>query len=106
MANKRSKNKQLAEFMVESLRNPKEASSFVESALEAYEEDGNLGAFLQSLRYVSEAQGGVSEVSRRTGLNRQSLYKMLAAKGNPELKSILIIMRSLGMRLRVDYASC
>lgn len=105
---KRSKNpstKPLAEFMVDSLKHPKEARSFLEAALREYEADGDVGVFLQSLRYVGEAQGGMATLAKRTGLNRQSLYKMLNPAGNPELKSVLAIIRSLGMRVKLELAA-
>ncbi len=42
---------------------------------------------------------GMSEIARKTGLGRESLYKALSAEGNPELGTILKVVRSLGLSL-------
>ena len=47
---------------------------------------------------VSRARG-MSKVAKETGLSRESLYKSLSETGNPELATILKIMRSMGLSL-------
>ena len=47
---------------------------------------------------VSRAKG-MARVANETGLSRESLYKSLSETGNPELATILKIMRSLGLSL-------
>jgi len=42
----------------------------------------------------------MSEVARRTGLGRESLYKALSPSGNPELATVLRVLAALGLRLR------
>jgi probable addiction module antidote protein len=42
---------------------------------------------------------GMSEVARETGLGRESLYKALSSEGNPELSTVLKVMKALGLRL-------
>ena len=55
--------------------------------------------------YISHALGtvarakGMSEVARKTGLSRESLYKALSAKGNPEFATILKVMRALDLKI-------
>ena len=44
--------------------------------------------FLLALRNVAEAQGGVARLAEKAKLNRESLYKILSERGNPELKSL------------------
>jgi probable addiction module antidote protein len=41
----------------------------------------------------------MTEIARHTGLSRESLYKSLSATGNPELGTILKVMKALGMKL-------
>lgn len=43
----------------------------------------------------------MTDIARRTGLGRQSLYKALAPGGNPEFATVLKVIRSLGLRLTV-----
>ncbi len=83
--------------LIESLRNPQEAEEYLNVALE--EEDPEL--FLLALRNVTEAQGGVARLAEKTKLNRESLYKMLSERGNPELKSLDVLLHALGFRLAV-----
>lgn len=83
--------------LIESLRNPREAEEYLNVALE--EDDPEL--FLLALRNVAEAQGGVARLAEKTKLNRESLYKMLSERGNPELKSLDVLLHALGFRLAV-----
>lgn len=43
----------------------------------------------------------MTEVSRRSGLGRESLYKALSPDGNPGFATILKVMQALGLRLEV-----
>ncbi len=83
--------------LIESLRDPREAEEYLNAALE--EDDPEL--FLLALRNVAEAQGGVTQLAEKTNLNRESLYKMLSERGNPELRSLEALLRALGFRLAV-----
>jgi probable addiction module antidote protein len=91
------KNKPYQPQLIESLRNPREAEEYLNVALE--EDDPEL--FLLALRNVTEAQGGVARLAERTKLNRESLYKMLSERGNPEFKSLDVLLHALGFRLAV-----
>ncbi|MGL5074546.1 MAG: addiction module antidote protein, partial [Waterburya sp.] len=44
---------------------------------------------------------GMTQISRDTGLGRESLYKALSVEGNPEFATILKVFRALGLRLQV-----
>jgi probable addiction module antidote protein len=78
--------------LIESLRNPRGAEEYLNVALE--EDDPEL--FLLALR---NAQG--SSLAEKTKLNRESLYKMLSDRGNPELKSLDVRLHALDFRLAV-----
>jgi probable addiction module antidote protein len=41
----------------------------------------------------------MTEVARKTGLSRESLYKALSAEGNPEFAAILKVMRALDLKI-------
>jgi probable addiction module antidote protein len=58
--------------------------------------------FLVALRDIVKAQGGMTALSKATGLGRESLYKTLSPNGNPEFKTIVIILDALG--LKIDFA--
>ena len=86
------------ESLLEHLRDPEEAAAYLDAALEA----GDRAAFLLAVKNVIDAQGGVTQVSRDTGLNRENLYRVLSERGNPELKSLEKLLKSLGLRLAVE----
>jgi probable addiction module antidote protein len=83
--------------LIESLRDAGEAEEYLNAALD--EDDPEL--FLLALRNVAEAQGGVAQLAEKTKLNRESLYKMLSERGNPELRSLDTLLHALGFRLAV-----
>lgn len=41
----------------------------------------------------------MTELARETGLGREQLYKSFSERGNPTLKSMLLVMRALGVDL-------
>ena len=83
--------------LIEDLKNPEEASAYLNAALEA----GDKNAFLFALRNVLEAHGGMTRISRHTKINRVSLYKMLSENGNPAFENILRLLQTAGVRLQV-----
>lgn len=83
--------------LIERLRDPQESQEYLNAALE--ENDSEL--FLLALRNVAEAQGGVAQLAEKAKLNRESLYRMLSERGNPELRSLEALLHALGFRLAV-----
>ncbi|MGH6948219.1 MAG: addiction module antidote protein [Kiloniellales bacterium] len=55
--------------------------------------------------FVADALGvvarttGMSEVAKAAGLGRESLYKALSADGNPEVATVLKVVKALGLQL-------
>jgi probable addiction module antidote protein len=92
------------EWLIDSLKNKKEAANYLQVALEEYQDDGDLEAFLLALRHVADAQGGLGKLSKKTHLNRESLYKTLSNKGNPKLQTIGILLKGLGFEFHIKAA--
>jgi len=44
----------------------------------------------------------MTRLAHHTKLNRESLYRMLSAKGNPQLSSLKSILASSNLRLAVE----
>jgi len=65
-------------------------------------EEGDRALFLLALRNVAEAHGGMSAVLEKTKLNRESLYRRLSRKGNPEIKSIFTLLHSMDLKLTIE----
>lgn len=92
------------EWLINSLKNKKEAATYLQVALQEYQRDDNLEAFLMALRHVAEAQGGLSKLSKKTHLNRESLYKTLSSKGNPKLQTVGVLLKGLGFQFIIKAA--
>jgi len=92
------------DYLIEKLRDPEETAVYLSVALEEYEEDQDVDAFLLALRTVVDARGGVSELAKRTGLNRQHLYRALSEKGNPTWSTLGAILTGLGFRFTIEPA--
>lgn len=92
------------EWLVHSLKNKKEAAAYLQVALEEYQKDNNLAAFLMALRHVTEARGGIGKLSKKVHLNRESLYKTLSSKGNPKLQTIGLLLKGLGFEFFIKAA--
>ena len=73
-----------------------EAAAALSSALEA----NDLSRFAGALGEIARARG-MRNVATETGLGRESLYKSLAPTGNPEFATVLKVLRSLNLQLRV-----
>ena len=63
--------------------------------------DGTREELLLAMRYLTEAFGGVVGVARATKLNARSLYRTLSARGNPELDTLMSLLKHMGMRIAV-----
>jgi probable addiction module antidote protein len=64
--------------------------------------DGDQGEVLVALRVMAKALGGVQSVAEKAQLNPTQLYRTLSAEGNPELNTLLAVVRALGLRLAVE----
>jgi probable addiction module antidote protein len=42
---------------------------------------------------------GMTELAKETGLAREQLYKSFSERGNPTLRTMLVVMRALGVDL-------
>ena len=53
------------EYLIESLKDPEEASAYLKASLDEAVETNEFSIFQLALRNVVEAQGGMSEISSR-----------------------------------------
>lgn len=88
---------------VEELRADRElAVEYLKAAMESLDDPDDRAAGLLALRTVAEAYGGLAAVAAEAGISRESLYRALSPKGNPTLKTLLAVLKSVGMRLSVE----
>jgi probable addiction module antidote protein len=90
------------ECMIRELRaDPKFAAEYLKVALEDTEEPAVL---LIALRRIAEARGGLAKVAKAAGIERESLYRALSARGNPRLSTLVAVTKAVGLKLTVEAA--
>ena len=77
------------------------AVALLQLAMESLDNPDERGGALLSLRSVAEAYGGLGSVAAAAGISRESLYRSLSPKGNPTLKTLVAVLKTLGLRLTV-----
>lgn len=85
----------------ELLRDPENAAAYLAEFLES----GDMELFQEALRHVAKAQeGGIKAVAGQANLGRESLYKSLSKKGNPQMATVNKMLAALGLKLTVTAA--
>ena len=77
------------------------AVEYLKSALESLNDPDDRGASLIMLRALAEAYGGLGVIAASAGLSREALYRSLSPKGNPTLKTLVAVLKPMGLRLSV-----
>lgn len=78
------------------------AVAYLKAAMESLDDPDDRAAGLLALRTVAEAYGGLGAVAAEAGISRESLYRTLSPKGNPTLKTLLAVLKTVGLRLSVE----
>ena len=83
----------------EHLKTEEDLALYFEACLQ---EAGDDAAFIaKALGTIARAKG-MSQLSRDTGLGRESLYKALSGEGNPSFATILKVTSALGIKLHAQ----
>ena len=90
------------DYHIEQLRDPEDAKIYLSVALEDYEINEDIDAFLLAVRDVAEAQGGISKLAKRLSLTDDGLNKVLSENGNPQLNTIREILHELGFKFSIE----
>ena len=83
----------------EHLETEEDMAAYLNVALE----EGDLQLILATLGDIARARQ-MTVVAKNAGIGRESLYKSLSAKGNPEFATVLKVMRALGFKLQASAA--
>jgi probable addiction module antidote protein len=59
-------------------------------------------AFLYALKNVVTATIGFTELAKRSGLQREHLYRSLSHKGNPEFFYIVKVLKALDINIKFE----
>lgn len=68
--------------------------------LDAVMEEGDVPFLCKALGDVARSHG-MTEIARKTGMSRESLYKALSEKGNPSLATVATVLEAMGLRLSI-----
>ena len=82
--------------IAEHLNTPEEIRDFLQEVAATGDETD----FIHALNIAARAMG-MTEVARKAGVTRASLYKSLAEGGNPKFETISKVTRALGCKLAV-----
>ncbi len=84
------------EYFIGYLVTDREAAiDYLQLTLEKYLADGDLPFFLKGFRTFVESQGGVSELSKRTGIDTETLLNMLSNEEAPRLDRFQTLLNAL-----------
>ena len=93
---------QLTRFdTVDYLKSPEDMAAYLDACFEEDPGDGSL--IRAALNDIARAQG-MTQIARDAGLGRESLYKALGSKGNPEFATIIKVMKALVLKLHATAA--
>lgn len=73
-----------------------DSEEMIAAYLSSILEDGDTEEFIAALGDVARAKG-ISELSEKTGLGRESLYKTLSGNSKPRFDTVVKITRALGV---------
>jgi probable addiction module antidote protein len=81
-------------------QDPQFALEYLRAALDDTDEPRVL---LLALRHVAQARG-IAKVAKAAGVERESLYRALSAKGNPRLSTLYAVAKAVGLKLTLEAA--
>ena len=82
------------EYLIETLKDPKEAALYLNAAAE----ENDPALLLVALAQVARAHG-LSRMAKRASISRMGLYKSLSKNGNPEFKTFIKLIAASGLQL-------
>jgi len=89
-------NNTLTDFDIADYLDSKEAISEYLSQVLA---EGDTDELLRALGHIARAKG-MTEVAKKTGLGRESLYKTFRAGTQPKFETIVKVLDAFGVRLK------
>ncbi|MFG5121855.1 addiction module antidote protein [Methylorubrum sp. POS3] len=81
----------------EHLKTPEHIAAYLDAVLE----DNDPALLAHALGVVARAQG-MAEIAQETGRSREQLYRTLSEKGNPQLDTLMGVLKAMGLRLSIQ----
>ncbi|WP_267353643.1 MULTISPECIES: addiction module antidote protein [unclassified Methylobacterium] len=80
----------------EHLKTPEHIAAYLEAVLE----DNDPALLSHALGAAARARGMI-QIAQETGRSREQLYRTLSEKGNPQLDTLMGVLKAIGLRLSV-----
>jgi len=87
------------ENLIKKLKDPEYASAYLSACLEESFEAKDMGIFQLAVRDVVEAHGGMTEISSKMQVNRESFYRSLSQKGKARFSTLANAIRACGLEM-------
>lgn len=96
-SSKKIKIKDLSKFdVVDYLKTEKDIAGYLSAVLE----DGDPALFIAAIGDIARAKG-MSEIAKKSGVTRESLYRALKIEARPRFETVTKVIHALGMKLSV-----
>jgi probable addiction module antidote protein len=97
-SHKNIKIKDLSKFdVVDYLGAEKDIAAYLSAVLE----DGDPALFVAAIGDIAKAKG-MSEIAKKSGVTRESLYRALKIEARPRFETVAKVVHALGMRLTIS----
>ncbi|MCL1901606.1 MAG: hypothetical protein FWG57_02430 [Endomicrobia bacterium] len=77
--------------------NPAKLRSFKKRIIEEYNKTKDMALFLENLKILAMASGNVSDLAKKSKIQRHSVYNILSKDSNPLLMNVVNIMDNLNI---------
>jgi probable addiction module antidote protein len=83
------------------LKTEKDIKDYLKAAFEMAEIEQDSGYISEAVGIVAKARG-MLDTAKKAGVSRENLYRSLSKNGNPELKTIMKVVNSFGLKLTIS----
>ncbi len=90
--------------LIEKLKDAEYASAYLNACLEESFENKDMGIFQLAVRDVVEAHGGMSLISSKMKVSRESFYRSLSQKGKARFATLINAIKACGLKLEFHPA--
>ncbi len=95
--------KRFEDSLREQLRDPKFAAAYLAAAVDDDANENGIDGLLHAIREIALArEGGISGAVQEANLGRQTIYDGFRSGGNPQIRTVDALLRTIGLRLAVE----
>ncbi len=77
-----------------------DSPEMIQEYLKVAFEDGDSEQLIIAIGNIAKAKG-MTEIAKKTNLNRQNLYKALSPNGSPQFETVKKVIEALGCKLAI-----